>query len=281
MAESTGQAATFRERLHQEAAKVRLDPRFADVVPKFCVAIPKVWAALKRGGMPVDDAGGFAVATFLVTAPVAPTETELTAFCARMKLASRTRVRALVDRFEKEGLVERRRSAMDARRVELPPKPILRVHFRRWIRTLAGLVEPWSGIGAKRVNDALVVEYLRVTSSAYLEGYVLFQDFPIVARFQARRSGYSLFLTLIGRADSKGLTTLNRQQFAADHAASRPHITSLVKEAEADGLLERAGGDTIRLSSTFTEEAYRWLASEVVWTSYSLLQASTKRAARP
>jgi len=262
--------ATLATQLTADAARVRADARFRALVPVFTQVIPQTWAALKRAGMPVDDSGGFSVATYLVVVPFPVTERELTEHCGLMKLASRTRVRALVERLQSAGLIEQRRSSTDARRLDLQATPALRGLYQRWIGALAGLVEPWSGVDRSAVDDALVVSYLRVTAKAYEQGYVLYQGFPIVEYFMSRRSGYSLFLELIGRADAKGMSSLNRARFAAEHATSRPHVATLLREAEQRRWIRRRAKDDVWVAPAVIEEGLRWIASEVAWTSYSL-----------
>jgi hypothetical protein len=198
------------------------------------------------------------------------TERELTEHCALMKLASRKRVRALLDRLRSAGLIEQRRSPADARRLDLHATPALRGHFQRWIGALAELVEPWSGVPVTEVDDALVVAYLRVTSMAYQQGYVLYQGFPIVEWCMSRRSGYSLFLALVGGVDADGHARLNRARFAAEHATSRPHVATLLKEAEGHGWIRRGDIDSVWVAPATIEQGRRWVASEVAWTSYSL-----------
>ncbi len=275
MAADNGIAALAAQ-LTADAARVSADPRFNDIVPVFSRVIPQTWAALKRAGMPVDDSGGFSVAHFLVVVPEPVTEHELTEYCALMKLASRKRVRAIVEQLRVAGLIERRRSATDARRLSLHATPVLLGHFGRWIGALARLVEPWSGVPSAEVDDGLVVAYLRVTAAAYQQGYVLYQGFPIVEFFMSRRSGYSLFLELIGRADPQGSSTFNRARFAAEHATSRPHVATLLRDSEEQGWIRRTAKDTISIAPAVIEEGRRWIASEVAWTSYSLRLASQR-----
>jgi hypothetical protein len=270
--------ATLAAQLMTDAARVRTDTRFSGLVPVFTQVISQTWAALKRAGMPVDDSGGFSVATYLVVVPVPVTERELTRHCGLMKLASRKRVRALVERLQSARLIEQRRSGTDARRLALQATPELRALYQRWIVALAELVEPWSGIDRSRVDDALVVSYLRVTAQAYEQGYVLYQGFPIVEYFMSRRSGYSLFLELIGRTDTNGSSSLNRARFATEHGTSRPHVATLLREAEQRGWIRRRAKDDVWVTPAVVEEGQRWIASEIAWTSYSLRLATRPAA---
>jgi len=270
-------STSLREQLILETARVFRDPGFQKVVPTFCERISLIWSRLKGAGLPVDDIGGFAIATFLAIAPMPPTEKELTDFCALMKLASRTRVRALLGRLKSNGLVEVRQAGHHAGRLALHATPALRSHFQHWIHALAELIEPWTEIPATEVDDALVAQYLQVTHNAYQQGYVLFEHFPIVRFFMGRSSGYSLFLTLTGSADEHGTATLNRAQFAKQHLTSRAHASRLLKECEEHGWLRREKADRVTFAPEMKEEALRWIAAEIAWTSYGLRTAKLAR----
>lgn len=270
-------AVAFRDQLMMDAERIFLAPRYVEVIPEYCRRIALVWSELKTAGLPVDDSGGFAVAVFLAIAPVAPTEKELTDFCGLMKLASRTRVRALLGQFRLNGLVEVREASDHAGRLALHATAAMRGHFQRWISTLAELVEPWSGIAAPEVDDAMVAHFLQVTSTAYQQGYVLYEHFSIVGFLMGRRAGYSMFLTLAGNADEGGESAINRAQFAKEHLTSRPHVARLLKECEDQGWLTRKAKDRIALAPVMKQEAMRWIAAEIAWAAYSLRAAKAAR----
>lgn len=268
-------AAEQQRRFAEASAAVLGDPRFPQTLPHFCRVIAEVWAHLRRVGLPVDDAGSFSAAVVVIVTEGALSATEVEEFCAVMKLASRHRARALLDALQAKGFIERGKDPGDARRVMLRATPLLIGHFQRWIAALADVTAPWSGVAAADVDEPMVRQYLGVIAEAYRAGFVLYQGFPVVEAFMHRRSGYSLLLSLLGRAGPDGAATLNRAQFATAHGVSRPHVVVLLREAEARGWLTRGRADAVTLAPPVIDETRRWIASEIAWATYAFAAVRT------
>lgn len=267
-------AVRLRDDVAEGVARIAADPRFPGAALRFCETVPAAWVRLEASGLPINDAGGFAFAALLIVGHGHATEATLTRAMASAVLASRDRVRALIDRFEQMGHLVRA-SIGHGRESRLAATPALAGALRGWLQTLAAPGLPWHAIGIDRIDDPATARYLALQVEAAARGFLLYQGYPAVAALMHRRAGYGLLLLLL-RLSLKSRASphpFSRARFARQSGVSRAHVTALLRWCEAQGMLRRAGQNAIAIDTVFLDELRCWVAAELFWTGRCLMAA--------
>lgn len=272
--------------LAQRAQELRADPHFRIAKREFCENMTRCWLDTPLSRALISDIGTMAIAITIVGScqvkgeDGASLQTMIDMLVAG-RLASATRIRAVMDMLRDKGAIEIRPHREDGRRLTIVPTPLLLHSFDVWFTCAFGPVArlfPLPPDAQARAARALLSRryVATVMRRKALDNFTIFDDWPDVQAFSDRRHGYVLLLHLAG--DSQCEVQVSRDELARRYGVSPSHITSLLVFGERQGLLQRIGRTSaVRLAPGFVDRLDLWVAREIaivgMWIESKLVEA--------
>jgi hypothetical protein len=240
-------------------AELRADPRF----PKAMRVLMSGMTTLYRGNrvlnMLINDRGRMVIgqlALYLNDAGAPDGRGrgfgvgQLKAACAAAGLASPGRAGAMLALMRMAGYIASASSPDDKRRHILVPTEKLRaLHRDRWQHVQAALreVRPDAADAFALDDPEFVAAYVRHTSREYLGGFRMVEVAPEMELFIDRNAGLLVLLSIVLAGDDDDRfpparpVPVSLSALSHRFGVSRAHVRTLLKDAEAVGLIERAG----------------------------------------
>lgn len=232
------------------------------------------WLALylHEGGAPDGRGTGFGVG-------------QLKALCAAAGLASPGRTAAVLALMRMSGHIASASAAEDKRRHILVPTEKLRAaHRDRWEYVVAALrdIDPAMADAFALDDPEFVAAYVRMTSEHFLRGFRLIEVAPDMELFLDRNAGLMILFSILlaGKNDDtippRRPVPFSISAIANRFGVSRVHVRTLLRDAEAEGLIRREGpgGSHVVVLPGLAE------ASEVFFATAFLFLALCAREAR-
>lgn len=176
----------------------------------------------------------------------------LAALCAETAVCSRGRAKAMLAVMRWGGYVEPGGAAGD-RRVKplVPTRRMLVLHRERWRRQFVALALVDDGADAvlARLDEDAFLDRLAIAcGTAFRAGFRVLRCAPAFAAIADRDSGALIFFAILA-AQKAGQEPPAVAELARRFHVSRAHVLQMLKDAVADGLLERGeGGGAGRLT---------------------------------
>lgn len=157
-------------------------------------------------------------------------------------IASATRVRAMVDILEHEGMLQILPNEHDKRRKRLvftEPFMTAQRHWFEAVLTGTAMIFDLPGAPAELAFAPKMLErYINgVMLRNFVDGFTIFEGMPEIEAFMLRKHGFLLLLQIAG---TQGLEVeVDRSELAERFGVSRTHIAAMLRDAEAAGWLKR------------------------------------------
>jgi DNA-binding MarR family transcriptional regulator len=236
-----------RDAFNARVADVVNHPRFAEAKRRLCRDVPDSRLHRYFRHTLDADAGAFGLGIAIVglnhfdKVNGASMETVIFAL-EKGGIASATRVRAMVDILEHQGMLQVLPNEHDKRRKKLVfTEPYMEAQ-RHWFEALLGataLVFDLPGTPHELAFAPTMLErYINgVMLRNFVDGFTIFEGMPDIEAFMLRKHGFLLMLEL---AAADGLEAdIDRSGMAERFDVSRAHIATMLHDAEAHGWLKR------------------------------------------
>jgi CRP-like cAMP-binding protein len=218
---------------------------------------------LHEGGAPDGRGSGFGVG-------------QLKALCAAAGVASPGRTAAMLALMRMSGHIASASAAEDKRRHILVPTEKLRAaHRDRWECVKAALreIRP-DAAGAMKLDDPeFVAAYVRVTADHFLAGFRMIEMAPEIELFLDRNAGLMVLFTILlaGSADDtvppRRPVPLSISAVANRFGVSRPHVRTLLRDAEDAGLIRREDAGHVTVLPRLAEAAEVFFATALLFVT--------------
>jgi DNA-binding MarR family transcriptional regulator len=272
-------------------AAIRADPRFPAAVRTFAHGMMSIYRGnrllnslindrgrmvigylalyLHDGGAPDGRGSGFGVG-------------QLKALCAATGMASPGRTAAMLALMRLTGYIESARASDDRRRHILVPTERLReTHRERW-RCMAETVRqirPETAAAFDIGNPDFEAAYVRQTADYFINGMRVVDFAPELLLFTDRNAGMMILFSLM-LSGEPGDTIPPRRPVAVSISAlagrfgvSRVHVRTLLREAEAAGLIERTESHLV-FKPTLIEACITFAATSILLVGHCAVQAA-------
>jgi DNA-binding MarR family transcriptional regulator len=226
---------------------------------------------LHEGALPDGRGAGFSVG-------------QLKALCAAAGVASPGRTGAMVAMMRMAGYIASAPAPDDRRRNILVPTEKLRLAHRdrwRYVAEAVRVVNP-DAAAAFMIGDAeFEAAYVRRTAGYFLDGLRVVDIVPQLRLFFDRNAGLMILFSLLlaGEPDDTvppaRPVVISISAMAGRFGVSRVHVRTLLRDAEAAGLIERAGenGSRIVLRPELANAARTFVASTILFVAYCAVKA--------
>jgi CRP-like cAMP-binding protein len=226
---------------------------------------------LHEGGVPDGRGKGFGVG-------------QLKGLCAAAGLASPGRTSALLALMRMSGYIASASAPEDRRRHILVPTERLRAaHHDRWERMAAALreIRPDAAAAFALDDPEFVAGYVRATAAEFLGGLRLVDLAPEMDLFLDRNAGLMILFTLLlaGKDDDtippRRPVPISISAIANRFGISRVHVRTVLRDAEAQGLIERRekGGSHVLIRPALAEAVTTYFANAFLFLAHCALQA--------
>jgi hypothetical protein len=177
--------------------------------------------------------------------------------CVRLKLCSPGRCEAVLALMRAAGFFATAPNADKRRRVLVPTEKLLALHRERWGANFRAmrLVMPNSGRYCAALPDEIFVKAFVVSLvEKFVAGLRVLDHAPELEMFAERNAGMVILfsLALAGPADGPfppiAPVPLSINALATTFSVSRKHVLTLLRDAEAQGLLARGGDANDRIT---------------------------------
>lgn len=257
--------------LDEAAASLRAHPAFPHAMRSFAKGLLQ-HRARNRINWLLDDRGrvlfGYA-ALYLHFARLRDasqpglTISAMKAICSELRICSTSRTVSILALMRFAGYLTPDRAAGGRSNRFVPTPALLADHRSRWrmnFGAFAGLLPEGEMALARLDNEDFAAALVLALGEHYRAGFRLIKWAPELEMFAARSNGMMLVAQLIGAhesAEPDGRIHFPAADFAKRAGLSRSHILSLLREADAAGLLQRHGdqGEHLTLMPAFIAAA--------------------------
>jgi hypothetical protein len=212
---------------------------------------------------------------------------ELKATCAAAGVASPGRTAAMLAVMRMAGYVASASAPDDRRRHILVPTERLRsAHRERWERVRAALreVRPEAAAVFALHDPAFEAAYVRHTAEYFLAGYRVIDDDQALHLFSDRNAGLMILFNMIlsGEPDDAVPPTcpmpISISAMAQRFGVSRVHVRTLLRDAEAAGLIERTGegGSHVVIGPRLAAATACFFASSLLFVAHCAERAAAE-----
>jgi DNA-binding MarR family transcriptional regulator len=273
---------------------MRAHPRFAAAIRTFAGGMLAIYRGNRVLNMVINDRGRMLIAYLALylhdqSAPDGRGSGfsigHLKAVAAASGIASPGRTSAMLAVMRMAGYIASASAPDDRRRHILVPTERLRLaHRERWERVAATLREviPEAAAAFALHDPEFEAAYVRHTTDYFLAGFRIVDLAPKLHLFADRNAGMMILFSMIlaGEPDDAILPTrplpISISALAHRFGVSRVHVRTLLRDAEAAGLIERTGerGSHIVIRSRLAEAAETFFASAFLFTAHCGLRAS-------
>ena len=250
----------------QAVARLRQHPRFAEALRAFAAAVVEFYRGNLLVNMISNDRGRVILAMLTLDLhytgrPDDPasglTATQLQSLFVETGLGSAGRAKALITLMRWGGYIEPAPASSDRRiRTLQPTEQMFAMHRDRWRRVLgaAGLVLPDAAEGCARVDEPGFLRAFAIAQgSEFLGGFRPLDHGPALQLLSDRNAGFPIMFSIMLAAPPQdgmpptGPTPVSASALAKRFHVSRSHVTTSLRDAQAAGLLERAGTSDMRV----------------------------------
>jgi hypothetical protein len=177
--------------------------------------------------------------------------------CVQLDLCSRGRCEATLALMRATGFLRSVPSADRRRRPLVPTQKLLAFQRKRWAAHLvatAYVLPEAAGCAARLEEEEFCAAFVLALSTAYIEGVRMLEHVPELTTFVDRSAGLMILysLALSGPSDEPfppaESVPLSINAIAKTLGVSRKHVLTLLRDAEAAGLLLRDGADNDRIT---------------------------------
>jgi DNA-binding MarR family transcriptional regulator len=274
-----------------EMERIKTDPRFPAAMRAFAQGMISIYRGnrllnalindrgrmvigylalyLHEGGAPDGRGTGFGVG-------------QLKALCAAIGIASPGRTAAMLALMRVSGYIESARGADDRRRHILVPTERLReVHRERW-RCMADAVRqvrPETAAAFDIGNPEFEAAYVRHSADYYIQGMRIIDIAPELQLFTDRNAGMMILFSLLLSGEPGDTIPPRRpvpisiSALASRFGVSRVHVRTLLREAEAAGLIERTENH-LTFKPTLIAGCINFAATAILYVGYCAVQAA-------
>jgi DNA-binding MarR family transcriptional regulator len=209
---------------------------------------------------------------------------QLKALCAAAGMASPGRTGAMVAMMRMAGYIASASAPDDRRRHILVPTEKLRLaHRDRWtcVAETVRVVNPDAASAFTLGDPDFEAAYVRHTAGYFLDGFRIIDVAPELQLFLDRNAGVMILFSLM-LAGEAGDTipptrpvTMSISAIAGRFGVSRVHVRTLLRDAEAAGLIARAGenGSRIMIRPELANAAKIFFASIILYVAYCAVEA--------
>ena len=178
-------------------------------------------------------------------------------FCVRLGLCSRGRCEATLALMRAGGFFAAAPSGDKRLRPLVPTEKLLALHRERWAARLSamrGVLPDADRYCVARDNPAFFRGFALSLAEAFVGGMRLIEHAPELEIFVERNAGLVILLSLALASAADGLfppvepVPLSINALATTFSVSRKHVLTLLRDAEAQGLLARGGAANNRIT---------------------------------
>jgi hypothetical protein len=274
-------------------ARLRTHPRFPSAIRTLCTGMQKLFRGNRLLNLLVSDRGRMLIGWFALYLHEggAPDGRgtgfgvgQLKALCAAAGLASPGRTAAMLALMRMSGYIASASAPEDRRRHILVPTEKLRAsHRERWENVVAALreIDPESAAAFALDDPEFVAAYVRTTSDHFLRGFRLIEIAPEMELFLDRNAGLMIVFSILlaGRSDDtippRRPVPLSISALANRFGVSRVHVRTLLRDAEAEGLIRREGpgGSHVLILPGFAEAVELFFATAFLFVALCVREA--------
>jgi DNA-binding MarR family transcriptional regulator len=200
---------------------------------------------------------------------------QLKALCAAAGIASPGRAGAMVAMMRMAGYIASAQSPDDRRRHILVPTEKLRLaHRDRWrfVAEAVRVVNPDAGAAFILGDPEFEAAYVRGTAGCFLDGLRMVDIVPDLQLFLDRNAGLMILFSMLlaGEPDDTippaRPVAISISAIAGRFGVSRVHVRTLLRDAQAAGLIERTGvnGSRIVIRPELAKAARTFIASMIL-----------------
>jgi hypothetical protein len=170
--------------------------------------------------------------------------------CVQLALCSRGRCEATLALMRATGFLRAVPSSDRRRRPLVPTQKLLAFQRKRWAAHLVATAYVWpeaAGCAARLEEDEFCAAFVLTLSSWYIGGVRMLEHVPELTTFVDRSAGLMILYSLALSGPSDGPfppvepVPLSINAIATTLGVSRKHVLTLLRDAEAAGLLLRGG----------------------------------------
>lgn len=224
---------------------------------------------LREDGEPDGRGSGFGVG-------------QLKALLAAAGLASPGRTAAMLALMRMSGYIASASAPEDRRRhILVPTERLHAAHRDRWECVVAALreIHPEAAAAFALDDPEFVAAYVRLTAAHFIGGFRLKRGAPEMELFVDRNAGLMVLFSILlaGEADDvppRRPVQISISGLASRFGVSRVHVRTLLRDAEAQGLIARADtGGAVQLKPHFADTVARFFANALLYVAFCALQA--------
>jgi hypothetical protein len=273
-------------------SEVRAHPRFPEAMRLFAKGIVEVFRGDRLLNLLVSDRGRMVIGFLSLylhneSAPNGRGEGfsvgEMKALVASLGIASPGRTGAVLTMMRVAGYLSGATAAEDRRKHVLVPTERLRAaHRERWVRIARAMrpVLPEAAAVFRLGDPEFEAAFVRLTSSYFIEGTRLVDAAPQLTLFVERNAGLVILFDILSTAGSDDTfpsmrpVSLSISALARRFSVSRAHVRTLLRDAEAAGLIERSGdGTRVAIRPDLVEALKNFFAFSLVFVARCALEA--------
>lgn len=244
----------------------------------------------------LNDRGRFVIASFALylhflsqrDPEVKLTAARLKAMAVQHDICSPGRAAAVIALMHWGGYLAAARTPADERSGRLVvTRKLIEVQVQRarvqW--TIMRRLFPEADEALERLDDPdFVAAFFLVQGEEFLSGVRLVDHTPEIATLLDRNGGFMVMLSLTAAGTGSeraapAVTKVSISGLARRFGVSRPHVIALLRDAQAEGLLER-DGETVLIADRFEQAVRRFFALIYLWNRCSIRAVLEQTAAR-
>ncbi len=225
---------------------------------------------LKEGGVPDGRGRGFGVG-------------QMKALCAAAGFASPGRTAAMLALMRMSGYIASASAPVDRRRhIVVPTERLRAAHRDRWVRVVASLreIHPEAAAAFALDDPEFIAAYVRASADHFLGGFRLNHNAAAMELFVERNAGLMVLFSIVlaGKTDDtvppSRPVPVSISGIASRFGVSRAHVRTLLRDAEAQGLIERSEQDgSVLLKPHFAVAVCNFFANSLLYVAHCVLQA--------
>lgn len=280
-------------------AEFRADPRLPEAIRRFASGMIAIYRGNRLLNALINDRGRMAIGYFALYlhdggAPDGRGRGfgvgQLKAICAASGMASPGRTGAMLALMRMSGYIASARAPDDRRRHILVPTERLReLHRVRWqcVADTLRAIRPDAGAAFALGDPEFEAAYVRYTAGYFAAGMRILDIVPEMQLFADRNAGLMiLFSIMLAGEDGDTIPpqrpcSISISALANRFGVSRVHVRTLLRDAEAAGLIERTeGGNKILLRPKMIEAFKNFCAASLLYVGYCAQQAAAETTSR-
>ena len=204
------------------------------------------------------------------------------ALCAAEGLASPGRTAAMLALMRMSGYIASASAPEDRRHILVPTERLRAAHRDRWVSVVATLreIHPEAAAAFALDDPEFIAAYVRASADQFVGGFRPIHNAAAMALFVERNAGLMVLFSIVlaGKADDtvppSRPVLVSISGIASRFGVSRAHVRTLLRDAEAHGLIERSGQDgSVLLNPHFAVAVSNFFANSLLYIAHCALQA--------